>query len=145
MKIKRARVVRGKIRGGKDEIVSVYNSVDEILFALEKSLECCDSISDEVREISLREFMADQKTMKAVAMDFQMIGNFMGKMPEELLNKTSMLGDAYGFRCVIAHDYGNARFDYVSLWDAAIRDIPVMREELLSLLELVESGPIEFE
>ncbi len=85
MKLKRQRLIRASGPISRGVAVSVYGSLEEILLAIDRSIDCCDSITNLVQGMTVEDFMSNPTVMKAVAMDFQTIGNFMGKMPEELI------------------------------------------------------------
>ena len=51
----------------------------------------------------------------------------------------------YGFRCVIAHDYGNDEFSYETLWEVVSQELPSIKESLMKIRDLIINGEIVFE
>ena len=145
MDIKRTRILTvGRGSNRRTVEIKVYDSAAKILFAIDTALECCGSITELTSSMDLDSFLMDKRTMKAVAMDMQTIGNFMKEMPEEILSYAPQLMSAYGFRCIIAHDYGNTSFDYPMLWDACVHDVPQMYSALKKARMAVVSEGVRF-
>ena len=80
--------------------------------------------------------------MKATAMDMMSIGNFMDGMPDAVFDKAPNLKGLYGFRCVIAHDYGNDEFSYETLWEVISQELLSIKESLIIVHESIESDEI---
>lgn len=145
MDVKRIRtLIVGQGSTRRSIEIRVYDSADKILFAIDTALGCCDAITDSISGLDYDSFLLDKRTMKAVAMDMQTIGNFMKEMPEEILSYAPQLMNAYGFRCIIAHDYGNASFDFPTLWDACVYDVPQMQKALEKAKEQILAEGVRF-
>ena len=80
--------------------------------------------------------------MKATAMDMMTIGNFMDGLPEIIFERAPNLKGLYGFRCVIAHDYGYDEFSYETLWEIVSMELPSIRDSLIEVRDAVLSGNI---
>jgi len=146
MNVKRFRIVQvGSGRDRRAIQVEVYQSQEEIMFAIDTSIERCTEILDTIDGMVLDDFLMDKKAMKSVAMDMLSIGNFMKEMPGEILAFAPQLEQAYGFRCIIAHDYGNTNFDYPTLWDAATHDVKPMMDALLRARNVILREGIRFQ
>ena len=141
MQLKKTHVIRSS--DGTITKVKVYDTKEKMKYAVKASIDCCNSIIEVTDGMDSETFLRNQTVMKSVAMDLQIIGNFMKEMPIELLSLSDILPDAYGFRCVIAHDYGNVRFDSNLLWEVVENDITQMKKDLESIGELLINEEIE--
>lgn len=114
----------------------------EVLSSLERAIECCDTISDGIKDVDKESFFGNQMLMKATAMDMMSIGNFMDGMPAVIFETAPKLKGLYGFRCVIAHDYGNDEFSYETLWEVVSQELPSVKDSLIKVRDSIISGEI---
>ena len=117
----------------------------EVLISLERAIRCCDTITDGIKGIDEESFFGNQMLMKATAMDMISIGNFMDGMPSVVFEMAPNLRGLYGFRCVIAHDYGNDEFSYETLWEVVSQELPSIKESLMKIRDLIINGEIVLE
>ena len=117
----------------------------EALNSIERAIQCCDTISESIKDVDEESFFSNQMLMKATAMDMMSIGNFMDGMPDAVFEKAPKLKGLYGFRCVIAHDYGNDEFSYETLWEVISQELPSIRESLITARDSIISNEIVLE
>ena len=107
----------------EEQEVKIYTTDEEMVYALDAIIESCEAIIRRTRGVSEEEFLLNDDMMKASAMDMLVIGNFAGRFPTEIREKSKNINDAYGFRCRIAHDYGTFQFETGYLWEAVSSDV----------------------
>jgi uncharacterized protein with HEPN domain len=71
----------------------------------------------------------------AVIRNFEIIGEAVKKIPEEIKNKYANVEwkEAAGFRDVLIHDYFG--IDIEAVWDTVRNNIPPFKKEILKVLE----------
>lgn len=124
--------------------VKPYSTKEEMLYAIDIILDSCDAIIRRTSGISMDEFLTDDDMMKASAMDMQIIGNHVGRLPAEIRSLSKNLDDAYGFRCRIAHDYGGVRFETGYLWVAVSKDVYDIRKTCIRIRDDLTNDRIKF-
>jgi uncharacterized protein with HEPN domain len=97
-------------------------------------IDACDAITAYVGDLDLAGFGSDAKTRDAVIRQFEIAGEAVKALPENL---TSLEPDVpwrsiAGFRDVLAHAY--FAVDDSILWDAAVRRVPELRRACVRLL-----------
>ena len=115
-----------------------------MLYAIDVILDSCDAIIRRTSGVSKDDFLTDDDMMKASAMDMQIIGNHVGRLPAEIRSRSRNLEDAYGFRCRITHDYGGVRFETNYLWVAVSKDVFNIRKTCLKIIDDLEDDRIRF-
>jgi uncharacterized protein with HEPN domain len=97
---------------------------------LEDILDSCYKIMDYTREISYEEFLADTKTMDAVARNFEIIGEAANRLSEEFKNLHQDIDwfRIRGFRNRIVHDYFG--IDYSIVWQIKETYLPLLIEKI---------------
>ena len=114
----------------------------EVLNSIERAIQCCDTIFESIKGVDEESFFSNQMLMKATAMDMMSIGNFMDGMPDAVFEKAPNLKGLYGFRCVIAHDYGNDEFSYETLWEVVSQELPSIKESLIKVHDSISNNEI---
>lgn len=87
---------------------------------------------------SCEEYTSDDLLRSAVERQFEIIGealNRLAKSDPDIVSRISQYRRIIAFRNVLIHGY-NAIDDTV-VWDIIIKDLPTLREEVLSLLSEV--------
>lgn len=125
--------------------VKTYQTEEEVLYALDTIIECCNLIIARVSGLSKEDFLTDDDKMKASAIDMLVIGNYAGRFPSEILDMSSNLRNAYGFRCRVAHDYGTIRFESEYLWVAVSKDVKDILKTCLKAKRMISEGRMRFD
>lgn len=101
---------------------------------LEDILEAINRIANYTRD-GREAFDADTRTQDAVARNFEIIGEVVKRLPEELLAKQPDIPwrAIAGFRDVLIHDY--ARIDLDEVWLTIERDLPPLKQAIQTLLD----------
>jgi len=91
-----------------------------------------------VKDLSFEEFCNDRKTYSAVIREFEVIGEAVGKIPEELKQKHSDVEwqDIKEFRSLLIHEYFGIDLEIV--WKIIQDDLPTLMEAIREIL--FESG-----
>jgi len=79
-----------------------------------------------VKGLSLEQFCDDRKTYSAVIREFEIIGEAVGKLPEEIKRKRSDVEwqDIKDFRNLLTHEYFGVDLEIV--WQIIQDDLPVL-------------------
>jgi len=102
---------------------------------LEDILNSIDKISSYTSGISYDQFLADDKTIDAVIRNFEIIGEAANRLPDEIRERYPKIDwhRIRGFRNRIVHDYMG--IDYQTVWIIIESFIPVLKEQVLKILE----------
>jgi uncharacterized protein with HEPN domain len=100
---------------------------------IEDILEAANRILTYTRDLSFEDFTADQKTVDAVARNFEIIGEAASRLPEEFKSKHPEINwiRITGLRNRIIHEYFGV--DYSLVWKIKLDYIP----QLISALEQI--------
>ena len=100
---------------------------------LEDIIEGCDRVAGYLAGFDVATFGADSKTVDAVIRQFEIIGEAVKNLPEELKQKEPGIPwrQIAGFRDVLVHSY--FAVDESVVWDAASGKAPEQREACLRL------------
>ena len=95
---------------------------------IEDILEACNRVADYIAGYDLARFEEDYKTQDAVIRQFEIIGEAVKHLPEEITLRESGLPwrQFAGFRDVLAHSY--FAVDLSVLWEAAEVYAPLLQE-----------------
>ncbi|WP_174590338.1 HepT-like ribonuclease domain-containing protein [Methanocella conradii] len=106
---------------------------DYILF-LEDILACIDKIEKYSRAMSFEEFNGNDMAVDAVIRNFEVIGEAVKKIPEEVKGKYTDVEwkEAAGFRDVLIHDYFS--IDKEAVWDTIQNNIPSFKKGIMRVL-----------
>ena len=90
-----------------------------------------------VKDLSFEEFCNDRKTSSAVIREFEIIGEAIGKLPDELKQKRPDVEwqDINDFRNLLIHEYFGVDFEVV--WKIIRDDLPVL---INAVKEIKEAG-----
>ena len=102
---------------------------------LEDTLDSINKISGYTAGISQNQFLADDKTIDAVIRNFEIIGEAANRLPDEIMEGYEEIDwhRIRGFRNRIVHDYMG--IDYQTVWIIIESFIPVLKEQVLKILE----------
>ncbi len=99
-------------------------------------------ISEHIHGLSYEEFIADRRTLKAVAYSLQVIGEAAKHVPDAIRSPYPEIDwrRISGMRDVIAHGY--FRLDLEIVWNVAQHEIPLLRAQIERILaELPNETP----
>lgn len=102
---------------------------------LEDILDSINKIGGYTAGISYDQFLADDKTIDAVIRNFEIIGEAANRLPDEIREEYQEIDwhRIRGFRNRIVHDYMG--IDYQTVWIIIESFIPVLKEQILKILE----------
>ncbi|MFA4876393.1 MAG: DUF86 domain-containing protein [Methanoregula sp.] len=106
---------------------------------LDDILESIDNIEEDTTGISFEEFSKDRRRRDAVIRNFQVIGEAIKKLPDDLKErypKTDWKKIA-GFRDVLTHIYFGIK-DTI-LWDNASNKLPDLKKEIRHIIRSEEA------
>lgn len=88
-----------------------------------------------VKDLSFEEFCNDRKTSSAVIREFEIIGEAVGKLPDELKQKRPDVAwqDIKDFRNLLIHEYFGVDMEIV--WKVIQEDIPVLMNAVKEILQ----------
>jgi len=100
-------------------------------------LDSGSAIAEFVKDLSFEEFCNDRKTYSAVIREFEIIGEAVGKLPDELKLKRPDVEwqDINDFRNLLIHEYFGVDFEVV--WKIIRDDLPVL---INAVKEIKEAG-----
>ncbi len=97
-------------------------------------IEAIAEIQAFVRPMTFEQFAADAKTMKAVALDFIVIGEAASRVPDEVVEANPEVAWHLmrGMRNRLVHDYFG--MDPQVIWETALHDLPPLVESLKQII-----------
>lgn len=98
-------------------------------------LDSGSAIAEFVKDLSFEEFCNDRKTYSAVIREFEIIGEAVGKLPDELKLKRPDVEwqDIKDFRNMLIHEYFGVDFEIV--WKIIREDLPVLMNAVREIME----------
>jgi len=107
---------------------------DYILF-IEDILTCIEKIERYTSNVSFEEFCGNDMAVDAVIRNFEIIGEAVKKIPEEIRMKYADVEwkEAAGFRDVLIHDYFG--IDLEAVWDTVRNNIPSFKKQVVKVLK----------
>jgi len=107
---------------------------DYILF-IEDILTCIEKIERYTSNVSFEEFCGNDMAVDAVIRNFEIIGEAVKKIPEEIRTKYADVEwkEAAGFRDVLIHDYFG--IDLEAVWDTVRNNIPSFKKQVVKVLK----------
>ena len=102
----------------------LYMSRRDTQLLIEDILEAANRILSYTRDLSFEDFTADQKTVDAVARNFEIIGEAASRLPEQFKSKYPEINwiRITGLRNRIIHEYFGV--DYSLVWKIKLDYIP---------------------
>jgi len=84
----------------------------------------CNAVKDYVAGVAFEDFCNDRKTYSAVIREFEIIGEAVGKLPDDLRQKRSDVEwqDIKDFRNLLVHEYFGVDLEIV--WKVIQEDLP---------------------
>jgi uncharacterized protein with HEPN domain len=100
------------------------------LLYLDDLLEAGKAIQSYLIEISFDEFTSDRMRQSAVIREFEIIGEAVGKLPEDLKALVPEVAwqDIKDFRNLLAHQYFGV--DLAIVWEVIQSDLPVLIDQV---------------
>jgi len=97
-------------------------------------LDSGSAILEFVKDLSFEEFYNDRKTYSAVIREFEVIGEAVGKIPEELKQKHPDVEwqDIKDFRNLLIHEYFGIDLEIV--WKIIQDDLPTLMDAVREIL-----------
>ena len=110
-----------------------------ILQYLDDILESIGNIEEDTTGISFDEFSKDRRRKDAVIRNFQVIGEAIKNLPEDLKERypDTDWRKIAGFRDVITHGYFGIK--YTILWDNAKNKLPGLKKDIRHIIKKEES------
>ena len=92
------------------------------------------AILEFVKDLAFEEFCNDRKTYSAVIREFEIIGEAVGKLPEELKGSRPDVEwqDIKDFRNLLSHEYFGVDLEIV--WKIIEDDLPVLMDALREIM-----------
>ena len=92
----------------------------------EDILDSSNAVLEFVNGLSFEDFCKDRKTYSAVVREFEIIGEAVGKLPDELKQRRPDIEwqDIKDFRNLLAHEYFGVDLEIV--WKIIMDDLPVL-------------------
>ncbi len=93
-----------------------------------------------VEGMSIEDFMRDRKTYSATIREFEVIGEAVSKLPDEIKNKYPQVEwrDIKDFRNILIHEYFGVDLEFV--WNVIQNDLPVLLECARKIIRELEEG-----
>ena len=102
-------------------------------------LDSGNAIAQFVEGLSYEKFRIDRKTYSAVIREFEIIGEAISKLPEDLKNKRPEVEwqDIKDFRNLLAHEYFGVDLEIV--WGIIKDDLPILMD---AVREIMPTGDV---
>lgn len=103
---------------------------------LQDILESVEAVEDYVADQEFQDFQRDRKTVSATIREFQIIGEAIGNLSEELKNRhsTVLWQDIRDFRNKLVHEYFGVDLEIV--WNTIHGDLPELKNQVEGILHL---------
>jgi len=94
-----------------------------------------NAITEFVKGLSFEEFCKDRKTLSAVIREFEVIGEAVGNLSDELKRRRSDVEwqDIKDFRNLLIHEYFGVDLEIV--WKILRDDLPVLMDAVRAMME----------
>jgi uncharacterized protein with HEPN domain len=108
------------------------------IFYFEDIIKAIEKIESYVSGMTFDDFSQNMMAVDAVIRNFEIIGEAVNKVPENLKDKYPNVEwrEAIGFRNVLIHDY--FEIDLEAVWDTIYKNIPDFKIHILQVLESEE-------
>ncbi|MCP5048835.1 MAG: DUF86 domain-containing protein [bacterium] len=113
----------------------MYKKKREYFHFLEDIAKAIEKIEKYTKDLSYKEFSTDEMVVDAVIRNFEVIGEGVNNIPDEIREKYSYVewSEAVGFRNVLIHNYFG--LDVEAIWDTIKLNIPDLKKHILKVLE----------
>ena len=107
----------------------------DYIFFIEDILTCIEKIERYTSNVSFEEFCGNDMAVDAVIRNFEIIGEAVKKIPEEIKKNYADVEwkEAAGFRDVLIHDYFG--IDLEAVWDTVRNNIPSFKKQVVKVLK----------
>ncbi|PIZ49907.1 MAG: hypothetical protein COY42_02815 [Armatimonadetes bacterium CG_4_10_14_0_8_um_filter_66_14] len=97
-------------------------------------LDEADYLAGQVAHLTREEFLRDETAKRAFVRSFEVMGEAVKQVPEELTNRYPQLAwrTLAGMRDKLIHHYFGV--DYEIVWDAAVNKVPGLRQQVAEIL-----------
>lgn len=104
---------------------------------IDKLIDYISDIEEYVNDADYNIFKNDKKTLSACAFSVSQIGELVGDLSDDTLNKFSNIPwkSIKGMRNKIVHDYDNV--DLSILWNTIVNDLPSLKIELIKIMNKI--------
>lgn len=107
----------------------------DIQLYLADILDSCNAVTEYVAGITFEDFYNERKTYSAVIREFEIIGEAVGKLPDELKQRRSDVEwqDIKDFRNLLVHEYFGVDLEIV--WKVIQEDIPGLMDAVREFIK----------
>jgi uncharacterized protein with HEPN domain len=112
----------------------------DYIFFIEDILICIEKIERYTSNISFEEFCGNDMVVDAIIRNFEIIGEAVKKIPEEIKKKYGDVEwkEAAGFRDVLIHDY--FEIDLEAVWDTLRNNISSFKKQIVNVLKFEKAS-----
>lgn len=128
--------------GGKKK-VGCYTDVSDIVKGMDICLDSIAEIHNLIRGLELEAFMEGRTVIDRCAINFQIIGNQIGRLDSKLQFNEAMK-TAYDSRSIIAHRYGEKSFRKDLFFENIRADLDYLEDGCRRVIETVTSQDVVF-
>lgn len=128
--------------GGRKK-VGCYTNVSDIVEAMENCLDSIAEIRNLIQGLKLEAFIEDREVLDRCAIDFQMIGDRIGRLDPKLQFNEAM-ETAYDSRSIIAHRYGERTFRKDLFFENIKAGLDYLEDGCLRVIDTVTSQDVVF-
>lgn len=96
-------------------------------------IESVEAVFDYTRGVAYEAFSTDRMRYSAVIREFEIIGEAIGKLPEQLKNEHPLVPwqDIKDFRNLLIHEYFGVDLEIV--WNVVVNDLPKLHETMKTI------------
>ncbi len=104
------------------------------LFDIKDSI---DAIFEFVKDLDFNDFMNDRKTRSAVIREFEVIGEAVKNLPDDIKNEYNEIQwrDIVDFRNLLTHQYFGIDFEIV--WNTIKNDLPLLNKTVKTIISKI--------
>lgn len=106
-------------------------------------LENINDIKEFIKDYTFEKFMEDKKTINAVTRSFEIIGEAVSNLPDELKSKYNYVPwkDIKNFRNIIIHQYWSV--DYEAEWSIIKTKLDILEKQIKEIVEKEKQEEVE--
>lgn len=128
---------------GDSKDIKLYSSVEEIVYGMNVCLDRLEEIRRFTKGLQFDAFQRDRPIQDRCAMDFQIIGNQIGRL-DPALQFNDAMQKVYRARSVIAHVYGTKDFKLFQFWNDFNNALDDLEQGCRKVLEEVQNQEVTF-